>query len=477
MNLIVIVLDSFRQDHVGVYHQGQAAFEGIAPCETPNLDAFAKNCVVFDNAYPEALPTIPIRCQLMTGQRTLPFRPWEPLAPQDVTIAEILRREEYVCGLVSDTYHYRAPGQNFHRGFHAFRCIRGQEYDAYESAPTRRDINGYVNENYPESWRRLVAQFLANTDEFAGEEDWFASKVVDEAISWLRKNRVHKNIFLWVDSFDPHEPWDPPKRFDTYTDPAYHGPRIILPMGGPAAKWATPDQIKEIQGLYAGEAAFVDHCLGRLFTAIEELGYLDDSLIFVLADHGHPLGDHGKFLKGPDRMFNELLKVPFFVHVPGGKNAGRRTGAIVQFHDLLPTALDTLGLSNNTSAMHGRSFRPVLEGDSDDHRDMVITGFHEGADRCVRDREWSLVLRPENEPDELYHLPSDPRERHNLIDERRDVAERMARAFGTYFFNSPRSAVIKGSQHILLAESAAGQQPQAVAGIQGKYETAAGGVD
>ncbi|MBI2501718.1 MAG: sulfatase-like hydrolase/transferase, partial [Candidatus Latescibacteria bacterium] len=74
MNLICIVLDSFRQDHVGFYSQGRPAFAGIAPCHTPHLDAFARQCVVFDNAYPEALPTIPVRTQLFTGQCTLPFR-------------------------------------------------------------------------------------------------------------------------------------------------------------------------------------------------------------------------------------------------------------------------------------------------------------------------------------------------------------------------------------------------------------------
>ena len=105
MNLIVLMLDSFRQDHVGLYHQGQAAFEGVPPCRTPNLDAFAGECVVFDNGYPEGLPTIPVRTALMTGQQTLPFRPWQPLTKEDVSAAEILRREGYVCGLISDCYH------------------------------------------------------------------------------------------------------------------------------------------------------------------------------------------------------------------------------------------------------------------------------------------------------------------------------------------------------------------------------------
>jgi len=455
MNVIGIMLDSFRQDHVGCYNQGWAPFSGIPACRTPNLDAFAAESVVFDNAYPEALPTIPVRTQLFTGQCTLPFRPWQPLTREDVSIAEILRGEGYVSGLISDCYHYRAPGMNFHRGFHAYRWIRGQEYDPWTSHASERGVETYVNEHYDAVWRGRVNQFLANTDGFQSERDWFPARVVEEAIDWLQRNRGGERVFAWIDSFDPHEPWDPPRRFDTYTDPAYSGKRLILPMGGPAAKWAQPEEIRHIQGLYAGEAAFVDHCLGALFETLKGLGYYEDSVIFVLADHGHPLADHGKFLKGGDRMYNELLKVPFMIRLPGGMGA-RRTQAIVQFHDLLPTLLDLLGFSGNTSAMHGRSFAPVLRGETDAHRDVVITGYHEAIDRCVRDQTWSYVRRPEGEPDELYNLAEDPKEQNNIVDQHPEEALRLAHAFGSYF--------------------ARGQRSPAVKGIQGKYELASGGV-
>jgi arylsulfatase A-like enzyme len=457
MNLIVLMLDSFRQDHVGVYHEDRAPFDGVPPCRTPNLDAFARSCVVFGNAYPEGLPTIPVRTALMTGQQTLPFRPWQPLTAQDVSVAELLGREGYVSGIVSDCYHYRAPGMNFHRGFHAYRWVRGQEYDPYESGPTRRNLDDYVNEHYSDVWRNRVAQFLANTDDFQREEDWFPAKVVDEAVHWLERNRSHKRKFLWIDSFEPHEPWDPPARFDVYRDPSYRGKRLIMPMGGKYDTWATEAAARDIQGLYAGEAAFVDHCLGRLFEALETLGYLDDSIVVITADHGHPLGDHGKFLKGADRMYSELLKVPFMVRLPGGEHGGRRTGALVQFQDMLPTVLDLMGLGSNTEAMHGRSFRRVLTGEADDFRQTMIVGYHEGLDRCVRDRRWSLVLRPRGEPDELYDLAEDPRERRNLIDERSDEAVRLAKAYGSYFARQGRAGALKG--------------------IQGTYEVASGAVE
>ena len=449
MNIIAIMLDSFRQDHIGFYNQGAPVLQGVAACQTPNLDDFARECIVFDNAYPESLPTLPVRTQFFSGQPTLSFRSWQPLAHEDVTAAEILRAEDYICGLISDCYHYRAPGMNYHRGFHAYRWIRGQEYDPWTSNPPRRNIEDYVNKDYNATWRCRVAQFLANTDGFAHEKDWFAAPVADEAVDWLERNRNQRNTFLWIDSFDPHEPWDPPCRFDTHTDPDYKGKRLIMPMGGLAEDWATQEEIRHIRGLYAGEATFVDHCLGPLFQAVEDLGYYDDSVIVLTADHG-------KFLKGGDRMYSELLRVPVMIRLPGARGA-RRTGAIVQFHDLLPTVLDLLGMANSASAMQGRSFAPVLQGASDIHRESIITGYHEAPDRCVRDATWSYVQLPEGEPDELYNLEKDPRERTNLIDRHPGEARRLAGAFGSFY--------------------RLGALQEDWTGLQGKYELASGGID
>ena len=140
MNIIGIMLDSFRQDHLSCYHQGHPAFAGVPPCQTPNIDAFARECIVFENAYPETLPTIPVRYQLFSGQSALPYRSWQPLVKEDLTAAEILGAAGYVNGLISDCYHYRAPGMNYHRGFHTYEWIRGQEYDPWRSNPPRRPI-------------------------------------------------------------------------------------------------------------------------------------------------------------------------------------------------------------------------------------------------------------------------------------------------------------------------------------------------
>lgn len=450
------MLDSFRQDHVSFYNRGTPVFSGIEACRTPNIDSFAEECIVFSNAYPCGLPTIPVRTELLTGQYTLHNRPWQPLSEEDITLAEILGPYGYTSCLVSDCYHYRAPGMNFHRGFSTYQWVRGQEYDPSTAHLPSKNINDYVNENFDEIWRGRIGQFLSNTEDFKKEEDWFAASVVAKTVEWLRKNRNRKKIFVWMDSFEPHEPWDPPEKFDTYSDPQYKGKRLIMPMGGFYRDWATEEEAQYIRGLYAGEASFVDYCLGSLFDNLKDLGYYEDSIIVLTADHGHPLGDHGKFLKGTDRMYSELLKVPFMIRMPGGKGA-RKSDALVQFPDLLPTLLDAAGADSNNQAMHGKSFLRVLKGETDRHRMHIISGYHESEERCIRDEKWSYIRRPENEKDELYNLTEDPRETANLIEKFPGEAARLSSCYGSIFWHGAAGAQAKG--------------------IQGKYELASGDID
>lgn len=442
MNLIVICIDSLRQDHVTFYNPA-------SPVRTPNIDRFARRCVAFTNVYPEALPTIPVRTQLMTGQRTLTNRPWQPLTREDRTLAELLGRKNYTSALITDVYHYFKPGYNFHRGFRVWRWIRGQEYDAYLSGPlTRLRVEDHINERFPPNWERFVRTCLQNIEPFEKADDHYCAQVVREACGWLEANRSHERLFLWVDSFDPHEPWTPPKEFDRYTDPNYKGKRYIMPPGGMAADYFTPEEIAYIRGLYAGEVAYVDHYIGVLLEALETWGFFENSVILLMADHGHPLADHGKFLKGPDRMYNELLKVPMMFHFPGDEWGGRTLDALGLFHDVPVTLLDALGVGAELDAFQGRSLMPVIRGEVEAVRAAIITGFHEGVDRCVRDKRWSYIRRPAEQPDELYDLVADPQERSNLIDMHPEEAQRLASIFGEMFAMSG----------------------QAVKGVMGRYE-------
>jgi arylsulfatase A-like enzyme len=440
MNLIVLMLDSLRQDHVSAYGWPDV------PVKTPHLDALAAEGVLFDNLYPEGLPTIPVRTDLFTGQSSLTNRRWQPLVSTDVAAAEIFRKEGYLTALVADTYHLFKPDMNFHRGFDIFHWIRGAEYDSIRCGQARTlRLQDHITPRMPASWHAQVRVVLRNLEGRSEPEDFPCWQTVEKALEVLEgARRQEKPLFLWLDTFQPHEPWCPPARFDTFGDPSYRGPKIVMPPGGPADAWATPQEVARTRSLYAGEAAYVDYCMGRLLEGLRKLGYFDNSTIVVLSDHGHPLADHGKFLKGGDRMYSELLKVPFIVRLPKGAHGGRRVRDLGRFPDLLPTLLDLAGLSANNRCMAGSSLRPVLEGAGPSSCRATVSGYFDAQERCIRDERYSYVLRPPGEKDQLFDLLEDPRETRDLLAEKPDVARRLVAAIGAVYFG--RKAKPRGLQ-------------------------------
>ncbi len=215
LNVIVVVLDSFRQDHVSFYNKGIPVFQGVTAARTPHIDEFASSSCVFYHMYPSGLPTIPQRSELMTGHFTLPYRSWSPLNQDEIPFAGILKRRGYETALISDTYHMFKPGYNLYSYMDYWEFIRGQEYDSHGiPPPSKRRVEDFSNENMRKdaTHMALLSKFLANIDDFDDdrEEDWFPAKVFSAASAWISKNSRKGNFFLWVDSFDPHEPWEHP---------------------------------------------------------------------------------------------------------------------------------------------------------------------------------------------------------------------------------------------------------------------------
>jgi arylsulfatase A-like enzyme len=104
--------------------------------------------------------------------------------------------------------------------------------------------------------------------------------------------------------------------------------------------------------------------------------------------------------------------------------------------------------------MHGRSFLPVVQGQTDQHRPAIITGYHQAVDRCIRDARLSYVERPDEQPDELYDLAEDPREQRNLVDDLPEEAKRLKASFGD-LYRQRVSRVVKGIQGAYEMGSAA----------------------
>jgi len=420
MNIIVILADSCRVDHLGFYG---------GDVDTPNLDRLAADSAVFDQAYGENLPTLPCRTALWTGRYLFPSRGWEPLHVDDVLLAEVLWDKGYASAFVTDTYHMHKPGYNCGRGFDTVHFIRGQEYDPWVIDDVPIDLDRFYRFRGDDDalWRERAMQYLRNRTAFLTEEDHCTPRVIRAAIRWLEEvaARQTDKLFLWVDCFDPHEPWDPPEPFRSMYDPDYNGHELIDPIPGPVEGYLTEPELRHTKALYGGQVSFVDKWIGVLLDRIRELGLYENSLIVFLSDHGEPLGEHG-IVRKVSRSINyeEAAHIPLVVRHPDGLGAGRRLGGFVQPPDLMPTLLDAAGVRTDLS-FTGTSLAPMLRGQVDAVRDFVVTAQH-GVQWSIRTEEWTFILSVDGEvPNELYHRAADPAEQSDVIAEHPDVAAEL----------------------------------------------------
>ncbi len=273
MNFVVIVSDTFRRDHLGCY--------GNDWIHTPNLDRLASESLVFDQARTASFPTVPNRRDVLTGRFTFTYCDWAPLPPDEVVIAEVMGEAGYTTMMILDTPHIVAHGYNFSRGFQGWEWIRGQEHDEWRTSPKDPELPCA-----PEKLRRpdtTVKQYLRNVSDRTSEEDYFVARTMRSAMRWLEENRDSKPFFLYVDTFDPHEPWDPPRWYVDLYDPGYEVEEVIYPNYAPC-DYLSEAELKHARALYAGEVSLVDTWVGRLLDRVDELGLRDDTVVIFTTD-------------------------------------------------------------------------------------------------------------------------------------------------------------------------------------------------
>lgn len=406
MNIICIVSDSLRRDHLGCY--------GNRWIHTPNLDKFAKESCIMQDAYQSSHPTLPNRTDNFTGRYCFPWRGWAPLPKDDLVISEWLGSNGYDTMIVGDTYHMFKEDFYYYRGFDAWDWIRGQEGDRLvmdATIPIEFPCAGHkIRQPYPDRY----PQIIRNRYHRRFEGDWMAPQVYTHACNWLDNNHMRDRFFLWIDGFDPHEPWDPPQHYIDLYDPGYKGEVCDNPEGD-KCDFLTKRELKHTRARYAAEVTMVDKWFGHLMARLEDMQLLDDTAIFYMADHGHYLnypGDGGLIGKplggktGAFPMYRSLANIPMLVRLPGGKGGGRKVKGVVQPPDLLPTVADLLKLEKPKD-LHGQSYLPLLKGRKQDRRPFAVTASHRNQ-ATVNHSRWSCSIWHGTRPAALFDVSKDP---------------------------------------------------------------------
>jgi len=440
MNIIQIVSDTFRRDNLGCY--------GNKDIHTEYLDRFAKQSMVFNKAYVASWPTIPNRRDLFTGRHSYINSWWwfygeEPNLPNDeIILSESLNNVGYTTMLIADTYHLMRDRHGFDKGFNGWIWTRGHEADRYMTHPSAPNMDrpaGFLGEGY-----------LKNTSLRRFENEYFVAKTVQESEKWLELNyNKHENFFLHIDTFDPHEPWDPPKWYlDMYAPDwnggvvsgiAYSSERTTI------AENLSEEELRVLRAHYAGQVTLVDRWLGKLLQKVEDLGLYEDTMVVFTSDHGTYIGEHNSIGKTPV-LYEEIAHIPLIVRVPdsmGGKRGV--SNALVQPPDLMPTYLDLAG-AEIPDTVQGKSLLPIIRGKQEQVREAAISsGSLELTNFItITDGELSLIATRKDfvddhdkmtvsfdfvqkglykakivvpNEDELYNLSLDPQQKNNLLPE------------------------------------------------------------
>lgn len=376
-NVVILVIDTARQDAF-------RPFNRHSTIATPAMDELAERSSVFLNAYTNAPWTKPSSATILTSLYPTAHGAQEQksvLSDRARLLSEHLRDHGFSTAMFSANGYVSA-----HFGF-------GRGWDAYKN---------HVREGLPRD----------------------AENVFGDALAWLEKLPKKKRFFLYMQTIDPHVPYEAPPediaryhpaRYTGKIGPTFSGEESYDVRRGRLA--LDTDDLDYIRALYYAEVTYHDREMGKFFHRLEEMGLLEDTIVVVTNDHGEELMDHGKIGHGHS-LYDELIRAPLLVRYPRLFPAGR-ADAVVGLVDIAPTVLATLGVpalpdAQGVPLLGVASGRPALSPAYE------LTEFLQKR-KSIRLGRYKLIVGDETA---LFDLVADPNEQRDVF-QARPIARRM----------------------------------------------------
>jgi arylsulfatase A-like enzyme len=402
-NVIFILADDLGYGDLGCY--------GQKLIRTPHLDRMAQEGMRFTDFYAGSTVCAPSRCGLMTGyhmgRALIRGNGKDNLRPEDVTVAEALKRANYTTGLIGKW---------------------GLGHEGSSGVPTRQGFDhffGYLDQhhahNYYPSFLMRNEQRVPLKNVVPGQGPWgegVASEKIEyshdlmaeEALSFLDRHRDQR-FFLYLAFTTPHANNEAGKQGMEVPDYGEYADR----------DWPEPQK---------GHAAMIsrmDRDIGRIFERLKQHNLDEQTLVFFSSDNGpHAEGgnnpdfaDSNGPLRGIKRSMHEGgIRVPLLARWPGKIAPGRVSNFAGAFWDILPTLADLANVEQELPHdLDGVSFLPTLlgEGEQSQHEYLYWAFYEAGGGQAVRQGPWKAVQQPIDTPVRLYHLDND-------LGEEQDVA-------------------------------------------------------
>jgi arylsulfatase A-like enzyme len=422
-NILLVMADTLRADHTDPYGAG-----GL----TPNLMALAKMGITFGRAYAQASWTRPSVATVMSGRFPSSHKAiykMDVLPAEVETVGEALRGAGYTTAAVVTNY-VTSPYFGFAQGFDEYHYLEPTYFLGAGDATSKL----VFYEGIKALWSRFVAKGSA-----PGAQYQDGRVLTDRAVEWFerwnRKAGKDDRFFMFVQYMDPHDPY--------FAHP-YDGTVV--------ARKATADPPKEwlgkMQALYTGEVKFFDEHFGRLLGFLQRQAWWNDTLVIFFADHGEELLDHGGWWHG-DTLYEEQVRVPLIVRLPGGEAAGRVVeGSLVGLVDIAPTICRFAGVEIPSSFqgqdLFGERVEPLLA--EEDHVGNSLRSILYRKGKAL----WKIIKANKGNPrglpeKSLFNVIADPVEKNNLAGSERDEYDGAAAQLGQIEEQAAKGAAARKS--------------------------------
>ncbi|MCC7146191.1 MAG: sulfatase [Phycisphaeraceae bacterium] len=405
-NILLIAIDSLRRDHMSLY--------GYPRNTTPHIDRFAEEATVFENTFSTHIPTTSAYASMLTGadcftNQVVALRHKGGLTPKVKTLPEIARANGYLTTCVGFT------GNPASRGFDQYLDYPGWGSWDQGRSPKAEELN----------------------------------KVAIPQLQRLCRQK--KPWFVMLRHMDPHSPYLPPAPYERMF---YHGnerdPKnksldtlyAFKPFADYFRTWFPPGctDIQYINAQYDGAVAYMDACIQSIFTALDTLGVLDDTIVVLNGDHGETLDEHDCWFDHHG-LYDPTLVVPLLIRYPKKLPVGIRVAGYNQHKDLLPTLVELADLKLDAATnkqIDGQTLTRLVFGPEVSFgSEFYITECTWMRKHGWRTPQWKLIVALEPDfhykpPVELYNLIEDPLELNNLADREPAVVAALRKRMDQY---------------------------------------------
>jgi len=475
LNILVLVCDAMRARNLGCY--------GYDKDTSPCMDRIADQGVLFKNAFSSINTTDPSFTTIFTGKYPL-VHGLRHHGPQvtDVEksytsrlrfLPEVLRENGYVTIGLDWLGKWHRTGYDYYAGCRNYPANNGL-------ADSQNETGASINEQERDKpLIRFLARQLIRFSAMQGKCNWYyrlpagmrdiirsyairlsgvarsgfsrgrlpivsdSAGLSDLAIRYIKEYANRKNFFLFVHYWDTHIPYTGPSSiageyFRKYRYSSERVSSVLKEMSGTRAtklvkksvRGTLPKTIGRIMAQYDASVTYTDHNIGRIYTALESLGILDDTLIVLTADHGESLNEHRIYFDHHG-LYEPQIHVPLIIRHPE-VGSGAVYQQFVQHFDIMPTVLDLAGIGYKDGEFNGESLLNLVKSRKWDRRFVYAEEIACQQKRMIRDNKYKYIKalndqkcyycrRYHSRGDEFYDLEADPLEQNNIIDDPKHV--------------------------------------------------------